>query len=78
VEQSAESDALECSLAAAWQTPAVVLRLATIAIESALLPRNPKEIDLSLGDFERSQTVHASHFLHYDGPPSLRLPVRPR
>jgi hypothetical protein len=37
----------------------------------------PKEIDLSLDDFERSQTVHASHFLHHDGPPSLRLPVRP-
>jgi hypothetical protein len=48
------------------------------AIELALLPRKPKEIDLSLDDFERSQTVHASHFLHYDGPPSLRLPVRPR
>jgi hypothetical protein len=36
VEQSAESDALEYSLAAAWQTSATVLRLATIAVEKHL------------------------------------------
>ena len=36
VEQSAESEALEYSLAAAWQTSATVLRLATIAVEKHL------------------------------------------
>jgi hypothetical protein len=36
VEQSAESEALEYSLAAAWQTSATVLRIATIAVEKHL------------------------------------------